>query len=90
MNKYAAQVTVEEHLAIFFNAALVSEKVENSCSDLWGEGLVEVVFRCQEIQEAPSGLAAWVEAVCDVEGVGNAVLLILQTLALQVGNDLGR
>ena len=48
-----------------------------------------MVFRSHETQEMLSGLAAWVEALRDVEGVGDGVLFIFQTLALQVSNDHG-
>lgn len=90
MNKYAAQITVEQHPAIFLSAALVSEKVQNPRSDLRGEGLVEGAFRRHEIQETLSRLAAGIEALGDVEGVGNGVLLVSQTLALQAVDDLSR
>ena len=35
-----------------------------------------------------SGLAAWIEALGDVQGVVNDVLLVFQTLVFQAGNDL--
>lgn len=86
IHQNTGDVAVEENSAIFFSAAL-SEKVQHACSDLWGEGLVEV-FRCYEIQQMLSSLAARVEALGDVEGVGDGVLLILQTQALQASYNL--
>lgn len=88
MNKNAFKSTVEQHFAIFFSAALVPEKVQHACSDLWGEGLLEVIFGCQEIQQTLSKLAARSEALSDVEGVGNGVFIVFQTKAFQAGNNL--
>ncbi len=88
MNEDAAQITVEDHSAIFFCAALVPEKVQHARSDLGGERLVEVIFRCQEIQQTSSGLASWIEALGDVEAVGNGVLLVLQTQTLHAGDNI--
>lgn len=90
MNEQAAQVTVEEDLAVFFDAALLSEKVQYACSDVRGEGLVEVISRRHEVQQTLPSLAARVEALGDVEGVSGHVLFILETEALQGGDDLCR
>lgn len=90
MNQYAAQTAVEEQPATFVSAALVSEEVQHACSDLRGEGLVEVIFGCHEAQHALSGGAARIEALGDVKGVVDGVLLVLQAQALHAGDHLPR
>ena len=88
VNQDAAGVAVEQHPAVFHRAALVPEEVQDPSPDLLGEGLVEVLFGCHEIQHACPRGAAGVVALGDVEGVVDDVLLVLQALALQAGDHL--
>lgn len=88
MHNNAAQIAVEEHLAIFFSAALVPQEIQNSSSDLWGEGFREVVSSRHETQQTFSSNAALVEALCDVKAVGNRMFFKFKALFFKAGNDL--
>ena len=88
MNQYAARGDVVNHPAVFYRAALVPEEVQDSSSDLLGEGLVEVLCLCHEIQNTCPRGAVWIVALGDVEAVVDNVLLILQALALHAGDHL--
>lgn len=89
INNDTCQVTVVEYFAVPLIAALCSEKPQHGLPDLWREGLMEVLGACHETQHALSGLAAWAEALADVSGVGDEVLLITDTKVPQAGNDPG-
>lgn len=88
MNEDAAQLAVEHHPAVFLDAALVPEKVQDARSDLRRQRLVEVVFGRHEVEQPFASLAARVEAVSDVELVGDGELLVLEAQALGTGDDL--
>lgn len=83
MNEYAAKITVVDDPAVFYSAALVPEKIQDACSHLWAEPVVEVFF-CQYAQQTFPTLTVWIEALGDVHGVGNDVLLVLETQVQEV------
>lgn len=89
INNNTYQVTVVEYFAIAFSAALLSEKPQHALPDLWCEGLMEVVGACHETYHALSSPAARAEALGDVSGVGDEVLLVPETKVLQAGNNVG-
>lgn len=90
MNEDAAQLAVKHHPAVFLHAALVPEKVQDARSDLRRQGLVEVFFGRHEVEQPFAGLATRVEAVGDVELVGDGKLLVLEAQAPGTGDDLTR
>lgn len=87
-HKQAAQRAVEHDFAVFLGAALVSEEIQHLRPDLWGEGLMEVVFVRHEVEQLAAVRAAGVEALANVVGVGNDALLKLQAQAVQGGDHL--
>lgn len=89
INNNAGQVTVVEYSAVLFSAALLSEKPQHGLPDLRHEGLLEVFRSCHETQHALSTLAARVETLSNVSGVGDKVLLIPEAEAPQAGNNPG-
>lgn len=89
INNDTCQVTVVARFAVRFSAALLSQNSQNGLPDLQREGLLEVFGACHETQHALSALAAGAEALSNVSGVGDEVLLIAQTEVLQAGNDPG-
>lgn len=90
MNKDAAQLAVEHYPAVFLNAALLPEKVQDTWPNLWCQTLIEVVFGGHEVEQPFPGLAAWVEAVGDVEVVGDRQLFAVEAEALGTGENLIR
>lgn len=90
MNEDAAQLAVKHHPAVFLGAALVPEKIQDAWSDLRRQRLVEVVFGRHEVEQPFPSLTARVEAVGDVELVGDGELLVLEAQALGTGDDLTR
>lgn len=74
MNDDAAQITAEDDPAVRHDA-VVPEKIQHTRSHLWAEPLVQVLFR-QHGQQPFASLAVRVEALADIHGVGDAVLLV--------------
>lgn len=87
INNNAGQVTVVEYSAVLFSAALLSEKPQHGLPDLWYEGLLEMFSACHETQHALSTLAARVETLSNVSGVGDEVLFITEAEAPQAGDN---
>lgn len=85
VNDYAAQITVEEDPAVRHGADSL-EKVQNPRSHVRAEPLVKVLF-CHHGQQASARLAVWVEALADIHGVGDTVLLVAEAQRLQEGCD---
>lgn len=83
----AAELAVEHHPAVFLHAAPVPEQVQDAGSDLRRQGLVEVLLGRHEVEQPLAGLAARVEAVSDVEVVGDGQLLVPEAQALGTGHD---
>lgn len=74
MNDDAAQITVEDDPAIHHGTA-VPEKIQDTSSHFWAEPLVEVLFRYTR-QQLFASLAVRVEALADIHGVGDVVVLV--------------
>lgn len=72
----AAELTIEEHSAAFFSAALVPQDVQHLRSCLRAESLRKALSLRQQAEQVLSGLAAGVETLGDVDGVGDDVLLV--------------
>lgn len=85
LNDDAAQITVEDDPAVC-RGTDVPEKIQDACSHLRAEPLVKVLFRHYG-QQPFATLAFQVEALADVHGVGDAVLLVLEIQRLQEGLD---
>ena len=83
------QAAVKQPTPVLLRAALVAEQVQDFGSHLRAVGLLEAVLVRHEVQQHRSQFAALDETLGDVHGVGNAVLLILQTQLVQLAFDVG-
>lgn len=87
INNNTGQVTVVQYFAVLFSAALLSENPQHGLSDRWREGLLEVFSACHETQHALSALAAWVETLSNVSGVGDVAFLVPEAEVPQARNN---
>lgn len=90
MNDDAGLIVVEEHFAISLSAALSSQHVQHVVPHFRSECVVDVKSPSDEVQKPCPTLAVRIESVSDVKGVGNLPFLIVESQALQAGNDVMR
>lgn len=86
LNDDAAQITVEDDPAVCRGGTNVPEKIQDACPHLRAEPFIKVLFR-HHGQQPFATFAVRLEALADVHGVGDAVLLIPETQRLQQGLD---
>lgn len=75
-NNKAAKLTIEENPATFFSAALVFQDVQHLCSGFRAESLRKALSLRQQAEQILPDLAAGVETLGDVDGVGDDVSVV--------------